>query len=118
MSNWSKNNRAHTQTWFALRVLDQKKKTFKTSEKVKMKSLAFWNPTASQQARAVAAKTLAIQMDNIFRMTFAAKSEPGVTKAKAVSAMAAVLKTADKTMCDLGVTNDKNYAFLGEPGNA
>ena len=117
MSDWSNNNRAHTQTWFALRVLEQKKKTFKTSKKVKMNGLAVWNPTASQQARALAARTLAIQMDNMFRMTFDAKYESGVTKAKAVSAMATILKTADKTMLDLAVTNDKNYAFLGEPGN-
>ena len=117
MSNWSRNNRAHTQTWFALRVLEQKKKTFKTSGTVKIKALAFWNPTASPQARATAAKTLAIQLDNMFRLMFKAKSEAGVTKAKAIDALVNGLTDGEKTMSDLAVISDSKYAFLGEPGN-
>ncbi|NNG16592.1 MAG: hypothetical protein HKM89_08935 [Gemmatimonadales bacterium] len=118
MSTWSKNNAAHTQTWFTLKVLDQSGRVFSRSGSIKVKQFAFWNPTASKRVRSVQARALAIQIDNVFRMVFLAEFESGVTRTAAINAMKKILSDGEKTMSDLGCKNDENYKFLGEPGDA
>lgn len=117
MSSWSNNNRAHTQTWFTLRVLNQSRRVFPKSGDIKMKQLTFFNPTASKSLRRTTAAALASEMNNIFRLIFDAKMESGIKQKAAIKDMTETLVAADKTMSDLAGVNDDNYKFLGEPGD-
>lgn len=111
---WSNNNLAHVHTWMALRVLGQSSKTFAASENVKVREFEFWVDGDSAAMRAQKARTLAAQIDNIFRLFQGASYEPGFTMVKAINAMAAILRNADKTMADLGEEADQCYFFAGE----
>ena len=108
---WSKNSLACKRIWIALRVLEQSSKVFKTSGTVLMKDLKYWTPGASPIIRKAQARSLAIQVDNVFRLLAGAKFDPGVTKKKAVTAMVAVLTKESKTMADLAEAVDALYEF-------
>lgn len=114
MSDWSVNNRACTSVWIALRLLEQSKKTFDKSGNISMNKLLFWNAGASADLRRLQAKTLAKQMDNIFRNIDGAVFEDGVTVSAAVQEMVEVLIVSDKTLTDLADVCDTNYRFWGE----
>ena len=116
MSDWNSNNRACTTTWTTLRVLGQisKRRTFNTTGPLKMTELTFWASTGSGQARTTAAKTLSIQMHNVFTMLRGASLESGITQAKAIETMVGVLKDKDKTVADLAEMNDASYLFWRE----
>lgn len=118
MPGWSNNNRAHTLTWFTLRAMEQSSRTFDQSEGITMDQLTFWSSAASDAMRSQQAKTLSAQMDNIFRMIWHATYEQGVSQAKAVGDIEAILTQAMKTIADLADQNDDNYSFPGEHQNA
>ena len=114
MADWSINNRACTSTWMALRLLAQSKRVFSKSGELTMPQLAFWNSATSDEMRDIQARTLASQMNNIFRRIDGAELEPGVSEANAVSAMEEALLDEEGTVADLASVNDKNYRFFGE----
>ena len=114
MADWSQNNLACKNTWITLRVLEQSKKAFDDSGGVRMDELEYWNPADSPAMRAAKARSLAIQVDNIFRDLSGAEYEKDVTRAKAVRDMVDALADKDRTMSDLASVNDSNYAFYGE----
>lgn len=116
MSTWSRNHMECVDTWFALRMLEQTRRPFKSAGSQKMKDLLFFNSTASAGTRRNAARTLARQLHNVFVDGFEAKLEAGVTRSKAVSGMVAVLVDGAGTIADLAGVNDRNYRFLGEGG--
>jgi hypothetical protein len=113
-AEWSNNNLSCISTWIGLRILEQNKKVFDRSGTVRMRALAFWNTGATQQMRALQARTLAKQLDNIFRLVDGAEYEPDVSGAKAVAEMAEILADADQTLADLAEVNNRNYRFWGE----
>ena len=114
MADWSVNNRACTSTWMALRLLAQHKKVFGKTGELTMPQLAFWNSATSDEMRDVQARTLAIQLNNIFRAIDGATLEAGVKEADAISEMEALLVDEEKTVADLAEVNDSNYRFFGE----
>ena len=59
-------------------------------------------------------RTLALQLNNVFRRIDGAALEPGVTESKAVADMEAILADDDMTVADLATANDENYRFFGE----
>jgi hypothetical protein len=101
-AEWSNNNLSCISTWIGLRILEQNKKVFDRSGTVRMRALAFWNTGATQQMRALQARTLAKQLDNIFRLVDGAEYEPEI------------LADADQTLADLAEVNNRNYRFWGE----
>jgi hypothetical protein len=114
MADWSRNHRACATTWTTLLILHQNRKTFDKSGDVKMAELTFWNQTASAPMRTLQAKTLAAQIDNMFRLTRGAQYEAGVTRTKATTDISDTLVDSDKTIADLAEVNDANYRFWGE----
>jgi hypothetical protein len=114
MSDWSDNNLSCISTWLGLRILEQNKKTFPKSGDLTMRSLAFWNSSTTLEMRARQARTIAKQLDNLFRLVDGAEYEDGVTSARAVGDMARILTDGQQTMADLASANDDNYRFFGE----
>lgn len=115
---WNNNNRAHTTTWMTLRLLHQGIGVFPGAGATGMKSLFFWNSAASAKMRGVQARSLAAQMDNIFRSIYGASYEAGKDSATAVADMVSVLLDGNKTVLELADTNDSNYQFWKEGDNA
>jgi hypothetical protein len=114
MAEWSVNNRACTSMWMALRILAQHKKVFGQAGALTMKDLAFRNTTASDELHEVQARTLAVQLNNVFQKIDGAKLESGVTEGTAVADMEAVLTDDAKTVADLAEVSDRCYRFFGE----
>src|SRR5688572_6762217 len=114
MAEWSVNNRACTSTWMALRILAQHRRVFSKTCELTMQQLAFASSAISNDMRDVQARTLALQLNNVFRRIDGATLEPGVTEGQAVAAMEAVLVDDDQTVADLASVNDGNYRFFGE----
>ncbi len=114
MADWNKNNAACRSTWGTLRVMEQTRKTFPHAGAVPMRELAWWNPAATAAMRREQATALARQLDNAFVFVSGAAYEDGMTSAKAVKDMVAVLTVEDRTIADLAEVNDANYQFLGE----
>ena len=114
MGDWSVNNRACTSVWIALRLLEQNKKVFASSGTITMNRLLFWNAAASGELRKLQARTLAKQMDNIFRSIDGAEFEDGITVSAAVQSMVEILIVKEQTIADLATVCDGNYRFWGE----
>lgn len=114
MAEWNKNNRACKTTWSTLYVLNQLQEAFPAAGALKMKQLTFFTQAGDAELRKVAAKNLAISMDNIFRLIRHAKFEKGVKPETALQQMIDTLLDEKKTVADLAAVNDKNYLFLGE----
>lgn len=112
--NWTNNNLACVNSWAFLRVLKQLKNVFGSAGTLKMRQLAYWDPSASPDLRRAAALTLASQLDNMFVKGVGAKYEPGYNRTKAVNAMADVLVSPDKTLCEFAVVVDEAYRFTKE----
>jgi len=79
-----------------------------------MSQLTFFTQTGDAQMRKVMARSLAIAMDNNFRLIRGAKFEEGVKPESALQDMVDILVNEKKTVADLAAVNDKNYLFLGE----
>jgi hypothetical protein len=112
--NWTNNNLACVNSWAFLRVLKQFKNVFGDAGTLKMRQFTYWDPSASPDVRRTAALGLASQLDNMFINGVGAKYEPGYNRTKAVTAMADVLVSADKTLCEFSATVDEAYRFTGE----
>lgn len=108
---WSNNNSAHVTTWGSLYILEESKKTFVSSEAVPMKAMRFFVPGSSADARRIRAKSLALQLHNLFTIAFGAELESGVTQKQAVNGMVAVMVVAEKAMLDLADVADESYTF-------
>jgi hypothetical protein len=114
MADWNKNNRACKTTWFTLYVLNQLEEPFPAAGALTMKQLTFFTQTGDDQMRKVMARSLAIAMDNNFRLIRGAKFEEGVRPETALQDMVDTFVDEAKAVADLAAVNDKNYLFLGE----
>lgn len=120
MADWNANNRACTTTWTTLRVMGQipQDMVFNNAGDVKISELTYWGEMTSADMRQTQARTLAIMMDNIFRMIRGAKYEEGKTNQQAVEAIINTLLNGEKIVADLAEINDANYYFWKENENA
>lgn len=79
-----------------------------------MKQLTFFTQTGDDQLRKTMARSLAIAIDNNFRLIRGAKFEKGIKPESALQDMIDTLVNEKKTVADFAALNDKNYEFLGE----
>ena len=79
-----------------------------------MNELAFWNKTASSQARELEAEGLADMMIKGFTEIEGARYEDGFNYASAVLAVTRTLTDATKAVCELAAVNDELFRFFGE----
>ncbi|HEY6204601.1 MAG TPA: hypothetical protein VIW21_00370 [Chthoniobacterales bacterium] len=114
MADWNKNNRACKTTWFTLFVLNQLEEAFPEAGALTMKQLTFFTQTGDADMRKVMARSLAIAMDNNFRLIRGAKFEKDIKPEVALQDMVDTFVDETKTVADLAAVNDKNYLFLGE----
>ena len=114
MADWSKNNRAHVLTWFNLRVLDQLGTGFQSTGALKVSDLTFWGSLATNELRSVQAQTIAVSLDNMFRMINNASFEDGSDREIALTQMHDALSDGDTTLPELAALVDGSYRFLGE----
>jgi hypothetical protein len=112
--DWSNNHAACVETWYALRVLAQHKKTFDAAGKLTMADLKFFNSASSQGGIALVTRTLAEQLHNLFVGPMGATLEKNVTDAAAKNAMQTKLADDAATMPDLAEAADESYRFLKE----
>lgn len=118
MDGWSKNNRAHACLWLGLRMLDELDTDFRSAGELLVRDLTGSNALGSDAAKRQHAQTLAIQLDNMFRMIFRAAYEDGIDRVSAVDALFAGLASADTPLPVLGAIADASYHFLGEVDDA
>ena len=111
---WSANSRACKTTWSTLRILNQLEETFAEAGTLKMKGLTFWNQSGSADNRESMARTLSIQVDNVFTLIRGARYEDGASKPKAIEGMLAILLDESKTVVDLALAADALYKFWKE----
>lgn len=114
MSEWNNNNLACLKTWIHLKVLNQHNKVFKDTGDLKMNQLTFWNQAASPESRSESAKTICIQLDNMFRLHDKTVYESGSNQESAVENMHSIMTIEDKTVELLAFNIDNNYKFRGE----
>jgi len=116
MSVWNANNRACTTTWLTLRVMGQipQDLVFRDTGQVKMNELMYWGELSSLDIKQTQARSLAVTMDNIFRMIRGAKYEEGKTNQQAITDITNTFLDAEKTIADLAEINDANYYFWKE----
>lgn len=114
MSNWSTTNDIDVTIWITLKDLKQLSTNYSVSGSLKMSDLTFYNHLSSQAESPIAAKMLAVQIDNILMDTYRCEYESGVNASDAVSGMVAVLSNADKLVSDFATTCDSLYKFLTE----
>ena len=114
MAEWSKNNRAHALTWFNLRVLDQLATGFQNTGALKVSDLTFWGSLSTNELRSTQAQTIAISLDNMFRMINNATFEDGADRQTAIQQLHEALSDGDTAIPDLAAIADANYRFLGE----
>ncbi len=113
MITWTSDNLPATTTWFNLRTLGEIPKTlaFKNAQNVKVSELTFFNPTASDEARRIAAGALAASLDGQYRNFWGGGFKEGVTKAGAIGALTDVLVQADNTLFTIANAADGLYQF-------
>lgn len=111
---WSNNNKAHTRTWFTLRMLAQHREAFNQTERLRMRDLTYWSQAASDDMRKLQTETIAQQLDNAFRMVWRARYEEKGSAEAAISGMLSILRDGDATVAALGNRVDEHYAFPGE----
>lgn len=114
MSDWTKNNAAHTYTYLSLRVMDMTGEPFAEAGTLRMSQLGHWVPGWSAEMRREICMSRASMMNNLFTITFQAEHEEGVEPAQSVAALADALATSAKTVRSLADVADENYDFLGE----
>jgi hypothetical protein len=113
-SEWNSKNLAHRNTWFILKMLNQSSKDFKSSGKLEMKNLAFFNELASASDRYRNAETVVIPLMNLYKEIGEADYESGFDEAKTREALAAILSNGSKTMEELANVANECYKFQGE----
>lgn len=111
---WSANNLSCTNTNGVLNGMDEISAKFSKAKNIKMSAFAFWSDIESPNQRALSAKAVAGRLDRLFRKLLGAKYEEGYNRSSSIIKMQSVLKTRDKTVCQLAVVVDKAYRFRGE----
>lgn len=113
---WSANNRACKTVWSTLMVLDQigEDQSFDSTGKKTVGNLRFFPHDGSQDIIDIRAKSLAIQIDKVFRMIRGATYENNVSQSQAVDALAVVLKDKEQTVAELANKADDQYLFFKE----
>lgn len=114
MSDWSKNNKAHVSTWLSLYVLDQVAVSFKEAKDLAVRDLTFWSPLDSEEMRRAKARTLGVQLDNMFRLIYGATLEEAVEPEQAIGVLQEALAKADTKLPALAKSVDDCYDFVGE----
>ena len=114
MAEWNNNNLACLKTWIHLKVLGQHNEVFKNAGSLKMNQLTFWNQAASPELRLLAAKTICIQLDNMFRFHDKATYESESSLEIAIENMHHVITNEHNTIADLAINIDDNYKFRRE----
>jgi len=120
MSTWSKNNKAHTAAFLIAYYIYTKRKPSKKNETFEFAkqwpNSEIINAIAGDSSDLLKDKAdkTAVQIDEFFGAFFAAKYEPGKTKAGSISAMAAYLSQTDAMYSGIGEIVDENYLFAGE----
>lgn len=117
MSKWNNNNLACLKTWIHLKVLDQLNVVFKDAGTLKMNRLMFWNQFASSKLRSISAKTICIQLDNMFRLHDKAIYEENSNRETAIESMYSIMTNKNNTIATLAFNIDNNYKFRGETEN-
>ena len=107
MSNWSPENKAHTTTWVSLLSLDLLPDgTFLESGAKKISNLKIPDETI--------AKSVAIQLDHIFRELRGAKFEEGMDEPIVRKKISALLMNKKLTVAELADDFDRLYKFWRE----
>jgi hypothetical protein len=114
MMDWSNNHAACVETWYALRVLAQHKRTFNAAGNLAMPGLKYFNSAASQGGMALVSAALAQQLHNLFVGPMGATLEKNKSETGAVKAMRTKLADKVATMPDLAEVADEYYHFLKE----
>ncbi len=82
---WGTSNRAAKTTWSTLSVLDQQALPFNDAGAVMLNKLAYWGTGESPQTQMTKSKSLAIQIDNIFRSIRGINYENSIDKSSVIS---------------------------------
>lgn len=115
MASWPDKSIACTNSWMTLMALQQYEETYDDAEELVMPDFLFWNPNDSPEIRRTKARSLASQVDGVFRHVLNAGYETGMSSAKAVNAMTRTLVDEAKTLPELADVVDDHYRFLSEP---
>jgi hypothetical protein len=110
---WSNDNSACLVTWGVLAALQQTEDAFADVGEDFMPALWFWNPNDDEVMTKKKARSLASQMEKVFRLVFEAKLVKG-NAVDAMTAMAEILGNEDKKIEDLAAKVDELYTFPGE----
>ena len=113
---WSSNNKACKTVWSALMALDQidEDQSFKSTGQMKISELRFFPKDETQDEIDIRAKSLALQMDKIFRMIRGASYQEGVSRVIAVTKITDILKVQEQLVADLADKTDDKYLFVRE----
>jgi hypothetical protein len=111
---WSNNNKACNKTWWWLNFLKQIDAAFPVAGNIKMKKLAYWDDTASEEEQRAEAAGIADMMIKGFTQLNGATYEPTYNYAAALLAMTTTLRTAEKTVAEFAAVNDELFHFFNE----
>ncbi|MBL4606155.1 MAG: hypothetical protein JKY02_10995 [Flavobacteriaceae bacterium] len=114
MANWNTTDAINVTIWITLKDLKQLKTNYGESGNLKMSDLTFYNNLSSNAERPIAAKMLAVQIDNILLDNYRCEYESGINASSAVNGMIATLSNPDKLVSDFADTCDQFYKFLTE----
>lgn len=114
MAKLSNNNRAHKTAYTTLVILHQLEAPWDEAADVKMSELRHFAPSDSSEMREMHARTLAHQIDNVYRMVRGARLEPDMSLNDAIEGMVEILTDGDRTVFDLAQASDAGYRFFGE----
>jgi len=115
MASWPQKSIACTNSWMTFMALQQYEETYDDAEELVMPDFLFWNPKDSPEMRRTKARSLAAQVDGVFRHILNAGYESGGSATKAVNAMTKTLVDEAQTLPQLADVIDENYKFLSEP---
>ena len=121
---WNANNLACSNTNGVLNGMEEIRSRFSDTKNIKMDALDFWiqGSVISPEQKDLNARALAGRLDRLFRKLLGAKYEKKSSRADsgkysrstAIEEMAAILRSQDRTVCELAVAVDKVYRFRGE----
>jgi len=114
MATWESKPTAYLILWITMKDFNQLTTNYVDSGTLKMSDLTFYNSLATPEQRAIAAKMLAVQLDQTFIKTYRSTYENGVNTSQATGDIEAILTSANDTMLDLGVKVDALYKFITE----
>ena len=114
MTDWNTTSPVFATIWITLKDLKQLKTSYGNSGSLKMSDLTFYNTLSSDTERSIAAKMLAVQIDNILIDTYRCEYETNENSSTAVSGIVEILINSEKTVADLAAKCDDLYKFLTE----